>query len=167
MSKTQGSKNREKGKRMEYKLRDHFRSEGYKAHRVPSSGAAQGFPGDVMFTDEDDRKRLAELKSRAKGFEVLYDYFYSFVDSGTIRATSLDTIRIEYDIGTYGGTVTMAFRAKRLFGSAATIIARPDVKVTRKLLALEHWAEKVDTLVLHTNREPFLFLRYKDTDDAE
>jgi len=151
--------NRLKGTRQEYRLRNHFREEGYISHRVPSSGSAHGFPGDVSFKDENDVLRLAELKSRKDHFNVVYDWFHSFVDDGTLLEHMLDTVRIEYAFE-FGGKVVVARTAKVLFEGAATVLANEKPHMTRKFLALEPWAEKVHVLVLHKNREPFLFLRY-------
>ena len=158
---TTGKRNRLKGKRMEYKLRDTLREYGYEAHRVPSSGAAHGFPGDVSFKDAKNPMRLAELKSRKKGFEKVYEFLYSFVNRGIIREHSLDRIKIEYNMK-YGGQVTIALNPRVLFEDSATVMANETEDMTRKFLILERWVEKSDMLVLHTDRHPFLYLRYKD-----
>lgn len=42
-----GKSSRDKGRRGEYQVRDLFREAGYKAERVPLSGACGGYPGDI------------------------------------------------------------------------------------------------------------------------
>src|SRR5690606_39891500 len=56
-------------------VRDHLRKHGWEAHRVPSSGAAQGFKGDVHATKED-RKLVFEVKSRKCQFAKVYELYF-------------------------------------------------------------------------------------------
>ena len=60
---------RHKGKRVEYLIRDLFRQAGFECHRVPTSGNAQGFKGDL-----DLEGYRIEIKAR-KSLKLLYDWF--------------------------------------------------------------------------------------------
>ena len=61
-----GKFSRDKGMRQEYLLRDYLRKLGWTADRVPSSGAAEGFKGDIK-AEKNGRTVLFELKARAPG----------------------------------------------------------------------------------------------------
>ena len=65
---------RKKGKRVEYLIRDKFREHGFDCERVPVSGAARGFKGDLNV--EGYR---VEVKAR-KSMKNLYNWFKQAVD---------------------------------------------------------------------------------------
>lgn len=68
-----GKPSRDKGARFERAVVDAFRSYHFVAHRVPLSGAADGFPGDVRVnvTWQPEPLRI-ECKKRADGFKEIY-----------------------------------------------------------------------------------------------
>lgn len=69
-----GLMSRRKGMRNEYLVRDQFRAWGYDCHRVPSSGAAEGFKGDLIINRPQDKlSLLVEVKARKLAFRALYD----------------------------------------------------------------------------------------------
>ncbi len=71
-----GSGRRQKGKRLEYAIRDHIRALGFSdAVRVPLSGASEGYKGDVAYTDQNGRRITIEAKSRRNGFSTIYKKF--------------------------------------------------------------------------------------------
>ena len=51
------------------------------AHRVPLSGAVEGYEGDVIIED----KYVVECKVRARGFQQIYGWLEKHVDFLTIR----------------------------------------------------------------------------------
>lgn len=58
-----GKAQRDKGNRVERSIVNLFRENGFKALRVPLSGAAQGFKGDIVLED----KYQCECKARKSG----------------------------------------------------------------------------------------------------
>ena len=60
------NRSKQKGDRFERGLVETFNAYGMNAKRVPLSGAANGFKGDVLFECQGIPKR-AECKSRKKG----------------------------------------------------------------------------------------------------
>jgi len=60
-----GVAQKRRGMRAEYKVRDLLREHGWKAYRVPLSGNAQGFRGDVVAT-KGSHKIVAEVKHMEK-----------------------------------------------------------------------------------------------------
>lgn len=57
--------NRQRGKNLEYALVYAFNGKGGKAYRIPSSGSAKGFKGDVI-CKLNDYKFLASCKKTSK-----------------------------------------------------------------------------------------------------
>jgi len=68
-----GRKSKQKGYRFEVSVRDKARSFGLDAVRVPLSGAAEGFLGDVVV----ESKKLS-CKARAHGFSRLYTWLQGY-----------------------------------------------------------------------------------------
>ena len=62
-------KQREKGKRVEYQIRDMLRKFG-ECHRVPCSGRAEGFKGDLRLYISNKEYRV-EVKARKQGFKQI------------------------------------------------------------------------------------------------
>lgn len=71
---SQGKSNKNKGRRMEYVLRDELRRLGYEAERVYASGAIKGLPGDVRAT-KGNKTFLFEMKSRKNTFQRIYELY--------------------------------------------------------------------------------------------
>src|SRR5690606_301584 len=67
------SKSRDKGLRFERSIVQQFKTYHFEAKRVPLSGSAEGFPGDVLVTVgwQEDPLRV-ECKKRADGFKEIY-----------------------------------------------------------------------------------------------
>ena len=64
-----GKKSRDKGARNERKIVEIIQSHGVEAKRVPLSGAATGFKGDIQMGTW-----TIECKVRANGFKQIYDW---------------------------------------------------------------------------------------------
>jgi len=64
---------RQKGRRGEYEIRDRIRKAGIECERVPVSGSAEGFKGDIWFRIEDVVYK-GEVKRRKSGFTTLYKW---------------------------------------------------------------------------------------------
>ncbi len=70
-----GKFSRDKGARSERELVNMLKGWGYEAKRVPLSGAAEGFKGDVLFRRPGDPVwQTIEAKVRANGFKQIYEW---------------------------------------------------------------------------------------------
>lgn len=75
-----GKFSRDKGARKEREVVNTYRSKGYKAERVPLSGAAGGsFAGDILVyanvkTVPSIQTMTVEVKHRADGFKQIYNW---------------------------------------------------------------------------------------------
>ncbi len=66
------NRNKEKGSRGEIKLVKEFEKAGFRARRIPYSGALESWKGDVeAWTPKG--KLTGEVKIRSSGFKFLYD----------------------------------------------------------------------------------------------
>ncbi|MEM2566939.1 MAG: hypothetical protein QXH20_00485 [Candidatus Bathyarchaeia archaeon] len=63
---------RTKGKRVEYQIRDMLRKWG-ECHRVPCSGNARGFKGDLHLYIHNKEYRV-EVKARKQGFKQIQEW---------------------------------------------------------------------------------------------
>ena len=68
-----GKASRDKGCRFERAIVNVLKAEGIEAKRVPLSGAAEGYKGDIETIIRGNRWVL-ELKSRGEGFKSLYGW---------------------------------------------------------------------------------------------
>jgi hypothetical protein len=68
-----GKSQRDKGNRAERQLVNIFKAYGIEAKRVPLSGAASGFKGDVIATIQGQDWRI-ENKVRGNGFKQIYGW---------------------------------------------------------------------------------------------
>tara|TARA_Y100001934_G_scaffold152083_1_gene182388 strand:- start:1485 stop:1877 length:393 start_codon:yes stop_codon:yes gene_type:complete len=75
------SRSKQKGDRDERGLIARLAERGVSAHRVPLSGAVEGYEGDVIIED----KYVVECKVRARGFQQIYGWLQKHVDFLTIR----------------------------------------------------------------------------------
>ena len=75
------SRSKQKGDRDERGLIARLAEHGVSAHRVPLSGAVEGYEGDVIIED----KYVVECKVRARGFQQIYGWLEKHVDFLTIR----------------------------------------------------------------------------------
>lgn len=66
-----GKKSKRKGNRAEREVVRLLKDLGINAKRVPISGAAEGFKGDVVIDD----RITAEVKIRASGLKTVYSWF--------------------------------------------------------------------------------------------
>lgn len=65
-----GKMQRNKGNRVEREIVNYLKDNGIPAKRVPLSGAAEGFKGDIII----DGSLRAEVKARKDGFKQIYDW---------------------------------------------------------------------------------------------
>lgn len=159
-----GRASRRKGCRTELILRDSLRLMGWSANRVPLSGAAQGFKGDVIAERGEQRVNF-EMKSRKDAFKKIYELYFlyfkrtqdevlSFVLPATDKeqstcvavSTSLDAVLERGGVFPFPGNLPEYAVYKRTFKKIENL---------RKLLGA------ADVLVLKDDRRPLLYLRFK------
>ena len=80
------NKSKQKGDRDELSLVHTAIEQGLEARRVPLSGAAEGFKGDVLITDAQGKVWTVECKVRSRGFSRLYDWMPDYIDALSVRA---------------------------------------------------------------------------------
>jgi hypothetical protein len=139
-----GKASRDKGSRGELIVRDYMIALGYTAHRVPLSGAAQGFKGDVVAT-KDGKTLVLEVKFRKDEYKQIY----ALVDSkfpGGITHDGREGIAIGYDLNT-------------VLNETVYSLIQP-TRTTRKLAGLKKLLGTADILVLKINNKPLLFVKY-------
>ena len=69
-----GKAQRDKGARFEREIVSTLRAYGLKADRVPLSGAAEGFKGDVRLIDHNEVVLTVEAKKRAYGQKQIREW---------------------------------------------------------------------------------------------
>lgn len=144
-------KSRRKGKRGEYLVRDYFRSLGFDADRVPSSGAAPGFKGDVRIK-QDDKEWLVEVKNKKDVFKSIYSFF----DTSPVNQHGVMRICVD------GQLVAISYSALCVLDKNAgtfTILKEPK-GVLKKILGLKRVVGSCDLLAIKHTRKPLLFLRF-------
>ena len=96
-----GRMQRNKGNRVEREIVNYLKENGIPAKRVPLSGSANGFKGDIII----DGNLKAEVKARKDGFKQIYDWLegndYLFIKAN--RKPVLVVMTIEEFIKLKGG----------------------------------------------------------------
>ncbi len=131
---------RNKGARNERALVKYLESKGYKALRVPLSGAAKGFKHDVT-AEKDGVTYTFELKVRANEYESIYHFYNTHKSGGVVRiGTGNDDCEVlimsnefEKVISIDGGypadtsrTAKKLFNMKNLLNGAQFLVIRGD-----------------------------------------
>lgn len=145
-----GLKSRRKGLRNEYLIRDYFRSLGYTADRVPSSGAAEGFKGDVKVIDEEVGKSfLVEVKSRKDSFKSIYSIYHGH----TVR----------FSAGGYYVSISHDFI--ELLARGCCYLTPMDwgisTRTINKIVNLQKVVGTCNYLVIKDDHKPPLFIEYR------
>lgn len=158
-----GLKSRRKGMRNEYLLRDYFRSLGWKSDRVPSSGAAQGFKGDVTLS-KDGKTLTAELKVRQNEFRSIYALYQFYTSGGPLRllltksnGTTLESTKTALVTNNFDYTSVINYP---LYDEHVTLVTKEYSQALKKLFGLEKFVKSCDFLVIKIDHKPFLFIRY-------
>lgn len=144
-----GRASKQKGSRAEYQIRDILRDKGWTADRVPMSGAAQGFKGDVKATKEG-RTLLVEVKSRQDEYKNLY---VMLDNTPALVLTGLNTptgcIAIGYDLEVV------------LNQTRFTVIPDPKyVRTIRKIVTMKKLLGEAELLAVKINNKPFIYIKY-------
>lgn len=157
-----GLRSRRKGLAAEYKVRDHLRQLGWRADRVPSSGAAEGFKGDIDAEHSTYGKMKFEVKSRKENFKKIYelyrehlrvlqdDVFAVAIPGGkrlcVAMSTSLHAILEPIELHLHQGHHPLYEQYKRTFAKIGNL---------QKLLG------EAQILVIKDDRQPPLFIRFR------
>lgn len=150
-----GRASRQKGMRGEYLARDLFRSMGWEADRIPASGAAQGFKGDLRI-----RKAGVELTVEVKNERATYKSVYALLDrvgrglpmlmvAGRSRALvsyNADDLRLLND----------EYRPYAVYEKHKDPVSRAVVKIWKMSELLKGCA----FLMVKNNNKPFVFIKY-------
>lgn len=142
---------RSKGKVGEYKARDIFREMGWKADRVPSSGAAPGFKGDVKL-EKGSLILVAEVKNKRDEFKMVYALLNSSKQKCLHMACEDVLVTMSYSFHDLG--FETASSTSRLFEAVAKDRTISKIMNMRKLL------KTADFLMVRNDRSPFIYLRY-------
>jgi Holliday junction resolvase len=145
---------KKKGTRAEYKVRDLLRSLGYKADRVPCSGAAQGFKGDIK-ASKNGVEYLIEVKCRAEEYKSVYALYEKCTDEKFSGVTLVTPVMV----------VHMTRHIDLLFNSAPfyqvhTEKLKQVYRVTKKILGLRKLLGEATILALLSDRKFPLFIVY-------
>jgi hypothetical protein len=156
-----GLRSRRKGLSQEYRLRDALRSWGWEADRVPSSGAAEGFPGDIKAT-KDGKTLLFELKARKDSFGSLYDLYDDHLkvmqDDLLSVVVPTEAFLLGVDMSTSLDAVLEGSFLKT--GCASHPSFKKHNRAFNRLPTVYEWVKKSDILVLKDDRRPFIFMRF-------
>lgn len=152
---------RQRGARAEYGLRNYLRMLDWKAERVPCSGASNAMKGDVI-AEKGQRKLTFEVKNHNQRFIK----FWAMLDEyRRIKGEDLLSVFIPYvdnpvcDIST---SLEAVFNSTGVYELPNNLGLGPEWDQTLKRLpTLRKMLGGSDILVLHENRKPWLFLRFR------
>jgi hypothetical protein len=154
-----GKSQRDKGMRNEYLLRDQLRRFGYTADRVPASGAAQGFKGDVRFSKEG-QSFLAEVKARKCSYASIYALFaahFNYNKDDTLKLVTDDGLLVNLSSSPIG-----ALESGGVYEYAYNLPwCDAHKKAVRRLGTLKKLAKDCDVLAIKDDNRPFLYLRFR------
>lgn len=149
---------RRRGKRGEYVLRDYFRAIGYQSDRVPTSGAAQGFKGDVTFA-KNGVSRVAELKNWSGTFKKVYDLYFEHLHLNKSDILSFSLGHLCIDVST---SVDSVFAPESVYAPAKTHpLFKKYSRTFNRFATLQVMKQESDVFVVKDNRMPFLFIRFR------
>lgn len=124
---------------------------------MPSSGAAQGFKGDIRASKEG-KTMLFEVKNHSNVFAKIYDLYFD-----NIKLNKDDKLSIAHD--TLCIDVSTSLSAVLESGGVYRLAAHQELfkrysRTYRKIIKMQELVKECDVLVLKDNNKPFLFLRY-------
>ena len=146
-----GKSQRNKGYRGEYIVRDLLRKHGFTANRVPSSGAAEGFKGDIDASHPEYGNVKFEVKFRRDNFKSIYLIY------DTYRAGSTQLRLLIGDC-----LVTFTTNPENLFNKDKFFQIKDISRRTEgKILNLQKLLKGCDFLAIKDNNKPVLFLEFE------
>lgn len=155
-----GKFSRAKGKRNEYSLRDYLRRMGYQADRVPSSGAAQGFKGDIRAI-KDGKTTLFELKTRKDSFKTFYDLMAAIRAMGTDRI-GVTVPGLKKQCVDISGSIGGIYDTEGVYEFPQRLpFYEKHKRAFQRLAVLEEMLGESDILVIKDDRSPYIFFRFR------
>lgn len=153
-----GHRSRRRGLRGEYLLRDQLRKRGYEANRVPSSGAAEGFKGDVVAT-KDGKELVFEVKNWKGKFKKIYQLY---------DAAAKEEGYLAFNLGDENMTCVLlstdldkVLNSERYYGYAHLHPLYSTFKRTfLKIANMRKLVKGCDVLALKDDFRPFLYVRF-------
>lgn len=149
-----GLMSRRKGTRVEYEVRDYFRNLGYTADRVPFSGSAQGFKGDVKVI-ADGTPFLVEVKARKEEFKKIYVVYANLKSPNDRMGIVHNGVCI--DVST---DFTQVVHNNRFYEQLTSALELEHKRGLHQLVKLKEVVKECQYLVLKDNNKPLLFVRY-------
>jgi len=152
---------RQRGKRAEYSLRNYLRLLGWSAERVPTSGASRAMKGDVIA-----KKGGVELTFEVKSHNGRFTQFWPMLDEfqAVYHSKLLSTDAAEFG----GGIVDISTDLDLLLAPPDLYLLPGNIRISstwlrtlRRLPTLYRMLGESDILVIHDNRKPFIFLRFR------
>lgn len=146
-----GKMSRRKGYSGEYEVRDYFRSLGYRADRVPSSGAAEGFKGDIKVIDSANlEEMLVEVKRYASSFKRLY-----------AALNAADKHPISMYLGDKTAYLAYDFKDLPVFPwNSGRVHMFKASKPLRKVATMHKLVKECKILVVRDDHKPWIYLYY-------
>lgn len=144
---------RQKGSRVELLVRDKLREQGFEADRVPLSGAAQGFKGDVRYK-LGSVEGSVEVKARRSEFNSIYQ-LYTKITSSELPYSQAFGLYID------GKYVAIGTSPAGILDNQYAYTPLPSsTRGVKKLLSLEKLLGTSDMLAIKGDNKPILFLRF-------
>lgn len=159
-----GLKSRNKGMRREYEVRDYFRSLGFEAHRIPASGASQGFKGDVEVRTETS-KFTVEVKSRKSSFKWLYRFYAEglefYKEFCIINHVIAPNTAYHFAIDTYLVSLSSTFEDVSFTHKFYSTRPKYSDTISNRFKKLNEMRAEAKYLVIKDDNKPFLFLSFE------
>lgn len=160
-----GKFSRDKGKRNELKLVHSLRAEGFKAERVPLSGASAMIKHDVIFEEQNGTQHTIELKTRKCSFDFVYRIMAKFYPySNNESAGGLFLALSDTDLVSLHYTASEAIAAKDSLHRYIEVQPLEDKKAARdlqRIINLKHLKEGADLLVIKDDHKAFIYINYR------
>lgn len=153
---------RDKGARNERLLVKHLREKGYKATRVPLSGAAEGYKGDVALEIPSKHECYkVEVKTRRSSFARIYELYKQMQNTNVSALNSgAQTFVYDGDLVAISDDVEHALRAWTYHPYKDYSLDKTWERTFRKVRNMKSLLGEADILAIKDDRKPWLFIVY-------
>lgn len=145
-----GKFSRRKGNRVEYLVRDAMREHGFQVDRIPASGAAQGFKGDLRARHQD-KEYTVEVKARKDEFNHLYEILDTYTTHGW-------GYKYTYD----GGHIVLGDNPFQVIALDRGLHLEFDKKLETLFKNCRKYLVNCDLLAIKQDRKPVIYMRWID-----
>lgn len=154
-----GMAQRRQGLRVEYLIRDRMRELGYEAHRIPASGAAEGFRGDIECR-KDGHEFKIEVKGSKSKFKTLYSMYTKYrvgTPDGVVRVALSDGTLIAF-----GPSFEDVRKAQDVHFVKTTADNTPpkDLRAFKTIQGLQKLLGECEYLAIKQHNQVILFMRF-------